>query len=64
MNKDLKHYLKELVRAGFIVERGKKHCKVKHPKGKVFTCSASPSVQHAHRELSRDIRRYELGVYK
>lgn len=49
---------------GFTLVSRKGHIRIRHPSGKVFTCSSSPRAQHAHKELLRDIRRYENGTYR
>jgi hypothetical protein len=61
---DLKCTLKTLQAEGFRIKYTKKHTRVIHPMGKKFTCSNTPGCQHAHKNLLRDIKKYEQGVYK
>ena len=52
-------YLRELQQNGFTIIKTKRHIKIYSPKGKMFTASSSPSCPNAHKQLARDIRRYD-----
>lgn len=58
--RDLRDYLYQLSQRGFSIIKTKKHITVVHPTGKKFSCSSTPSAGNAHKELFRDIRRYEV----
>lgn len=65
MKIDLKQAIRDLQRRGFKTFNNGGHVRIEHPDGKkIFTCSGSPSCPHAHKNLLRDIRRYEKGIYK
>ena len=58
-SKEMKETLRALQQRGFFVEVGRKHYKVRSPSGRLYTCSISPSCPHAHKNLMRDIEKYE-----
>jgi hypothetical protein len=47
--------------AGMWQERGKKHFVWKHPDGRSFTCSSTPSDENARRQTLRSLERF-LGL--
>jgi len=47
--------------AGMWLDRGKKHRVFKHPDGRSFTCSSTPSDEMAARQVLRSLERF-LGL--
>jgi hypothetical protein len=58
MNDRLRTILRRLQREGCLVEKTKKHIKVRLPDGRMFTCSSTPSCPYAGDNLLRDIRKF------
>lgn len=58
MKKELKEYVRELLREGWSYEQGRKHIKLRTPEGQLFTYSATPSCPYAIQKLKSDIKRY------
>lgn len=60
-NKQIWAYLCELRSKGWELIGGKKHYKIRSPKGKILSLSSSPSDEFALANIKRDVRRLEAG---
>lgn len=54
---DIKKLVRQLCKEGWSLEITKKHWKIRHPKGRLVSFSATPSDRNAINNFRRDINR-------
>lgn len=62
MHKDLKKYVKELELKGWVATRKRKAIHLKHPSGKIVSCSITPSCPHFLVHVKSDVAKLEKQI--
>lgn len=59
-DKDIRKLITELVRDGWVILGGRKHYKVRSPKGHTLSIASSPSCPYALKHIEADVRRIKM----